>query len=102
MFRRSTATALFLLSGLAIGAAFAQEAKKPVQANPVAVGTPPGRTAIGGQGAIGQELSKKQMEVIQKVNLYFNQLGSIKGTFVQTSADGKRLRGKFYVKRPGR
>jgi outer membrane lipoprotein-sorting protein len=25
-----------------------------------------------------------------------------KGVFVQTSADNKRLRGKFYVKRPGR
>ena len=26
----------------------------------------------------------------------------IKGVFVQTSADNKRLRGKFYVKQPGR
>ena len=42
------------------------------------------------------------MEVVQRVNLYLNQLGSLKGTFVQTSADGKRLRGKFYVNRPGR
>ena len=29
-------------------------------------------------------------------------MGDLKGTFVQTSADNKRLRGKFYVKRPGR
>ncbi len=32
---------------------------------------------------------------------YFNQMGDMKGLFVQTSADNKRLRGKFYVKRPG-
>ena len=92
MVRRSTATALLLLSGVAIGGVSAQEPKKPAQVNPVAVGG----------GATGAELSKKQMEVVQRVSLYFNQLGSLKGTFVQTSADGKRLRGKFYVNRPGR
>src|SRR5262249_54292840 len=33
---------------------------------------------------------------------YFNRLGNVKGTFVQTSADNKRQRGKFYISRPGR
>jgi len=103
MFTRWTATALFvLLSGLAIGGISAQDPKKPTQANPVAVGTPPSQSVNRGGGATGAELTKKQMEVIQRVNLYLNQLGSLKGTFVQTSADGKRLRGKFYVNRPGR
>ena len=50
----------------------------------------------------GEEFDKKQMELIQKVNAYFNQMSEIKGLFVQTSADNKRQRGKFYVKRPGR
>jgi outer membrane lipoprotein-sorting protein len=97
-----TATALLLLSGLAIGGVSAQEPKKPAQGNPVAVGTPPSQNINRAAGATGAELSKKQMEVVQRVNLYFNQLGSLKGSFVQTSADGKRLRGKFYVSRPGR
>ena len=28
-------------------------------------------------------------------------MGDMKGNFVQTSADNKRLRGKFFIKRPG-
>jgi outer membrane lipoprotein-sorting protein len=50
----------------------------------------------------GEEFDKKQIELIQKVTGYFNQMTEIKGGFVQTSADNKRLRGKFYVKQPGR
>ncbi len=102
MARRCTATAVLLLSGLAIGGVSAQEPKKPVHGNPVAVGTPPSQFINRAKGATGVELSKKQMEVVQRVNLYFNQLGNLKGSFVQTSADGKRQRGKFYVSRPGR
>ena len=103
MFRRCTVTALFvLLSSLAIVGVSAQETKKPARANPLAVGTPPSQAVTHGGGATGTELSKKQMEIVQRVNLYFNQLSSLKGTFIQTSADGKRLRGKLYVNRPGR
>src|SRR6202040_3037352 len=46
--------------------------------------------------------TKTQLELIQKVNGYFNQLRRLKGSFVQTGADNKRLRGKFYITRPGR
>ena len=48
-----------------------------------------------------QEFDAKQIDLIQKVTNYFNQLGDMKGNFVQFSADNKRLRGKFYLKRPG-
>ena len=68
----------------------------------MAIGTPSTQSVIRSGGATGGELNKKQIEVVQRVNLYFNQLSSLKGTFIQTSADGKRLRGKFYVNRPGR
>lgn len=54
-----------------------------------------------GPGVEGQELDATQVELVKKVNAYFNQMGDMKGTFVQTSADNKRLRGKFYLKRPG-
>jgi outer membrane lipoprotein-sorting protein len=61
---------------------------------------------IGPTGTIGggsdQRLSKKQTELVRKVNSYFNQLTNLKGTFLQTSADNKRQRGKFYISRPGR
>ena len=53
-------------------------------------------------GVVGEQLDKKQIELVQKVNGYFNQMGDMKGLFVQTNADNKRSRGKFYVKRPGR
>ena len=33
---------------------------------------------------------------------YFSELNTLQGNFVQTSADNKRMKGKFYVKRPGR
>jgi len=36
------------------------------------------------------------------VTAYFNRLTNLKGTFVQTSGDNKRQRGKFYISRPGR
>jgi hypothetical protein len=70
MLRRCTATALFvLLSSLAIDGVSAQEPKKPARANPLAVGTPPSQSVNKGGGATGAQLSKKQMEVVQRVNL---------------------------------
>jgi outer membrane lipoprotein-sorting protein len=99
MARRSAGTVLSLLSALTV--ASAQDAKRPVAPDPVAVGAPLDQTITRSGGAVGDQLSRKQVEIVQKVNAYFNQLTSLKGTFVQTSADSNRLHGKFYVKRPG-
>jgi outer membrane lipoprotein-sorting protein len=52
-------------------------------------------------GVEGQELDAKQLDLVKRVNAYFNQMSDMKGSFTQTSADNKRLRGKFYIKRPG-
>jgi outer membrane lipoprotein-sorting protein len=61
---------------------------------------------IGPSGTIpdgsGQTLSRKQIELVRKVNAYFNKITNLKGTFLQTGADNKRQRGKFYISRPGR
>lgn len=46
------------------------------------------------------EFSPKQLDLIQKISDFFNQMGDMKGEFLQTSPDGKKLRGKIYVKRP--
>ena len=99
-------TAQFALLAL-VGAAMAgglpvaqAQDPKTLPANPVGVGGNWSQTVK--QEPAGQEFDKKQMELIQKVSAYFNQMGDLKGAFVQTSADNKRLRGKFYVKRPGR
>ena len=53
-------------------------------------------------GTSGISLDEKQTEVIKKVSGYFGRLENLKGSFVQTGADKKRMRGKFFVKRPGR
>ncbi len=50
----------------------------------------------------GLMLNDAQTEVVRRVNGYFNTLGDLKGNFVQTTADNKRMKGKFMVKRPGR
>jgi outer membrane lipoprotein-sorting protein len=80
----------------------AQDAKKPIPPNPVGAGGMWSQTVNKEAAIAGEEFDKKQMELIQKVTGYFNHMTEIKGLFVQTSADNKRVRGKFYVKQPGR
>jgi outer membrane lipoprotein-sorting protein len=80
-----------------IGPGVAQSVKGPT---PAAV--PSWNQTVTKEGGVaGQEFDAKQIDLINKVTAYFNQMGDMKGLFVQTSADNKRLRGKFYVKRPG-
>jgi outer membrane lipoprotein-sorting protein len=50
----------------------------------------------------GLKLEPAQAEVVKKVSDYFAKLGSLKGAFVQTGADKKRMKGKFVLKRPGK
>ena len=47
-------------------------------------------------------LDARQTELVNKFRGYFSDLNTLQGNFVQTSADNKRMKGKFYVKRPGR
>jgi outer membrane lipoprotein-sorting protein len=49
-----------------------------------------------------QQLTEHQVNVVQRVNSYFNQLGLLEGSFVQTASDGKRQRGMLHIQRPGR
>lgn len=50
----------------------------------------------------GIVLDAAQTEAVKTVSAYFAELSNLKGEFVQTNADNKRMRGKFFVKRPGR
>jgi outer membrane lipoprotein-sorting protein len=78
--------------GVGVGAvAIAQPSKAPAEWGQTVT-----KEATGG----GQELDAKQTEIVNKLTAYFNQMGDSKGEFNQTSADGKRLRGKIYIKRP--
>lgn len=81
-------------------AVVAQEAKQ-VPNNAVGGATWTAKVNQDG-GVAGLTLDAKQIETVKLVSGYFNDLQNMKGAFTQTSADNKRLRGKFYVKRPGR
>jgi len=78
----------------------AQEAKKGVAPNPAGAGTWNANVAPEPSGSI--TLDEGQTAIIKRVDAYFNELANLKGSFVQTSADKKRMRGKFYLKKPGR
>jgi len=87
---------LLAMTGIGLGVpSVAQTAKTPPAPPPTW-----GQTVTKEANGAGQELDAKQTEIIRKVTAYLNEMGDMKGTFVQTSADNKRLRGKFYVKRP--
>jgi outer membrane lipoprotein-sorting protein len=82
--------AVVAVSTLLGGAAIAQAPKVPV--------SPDWNQTVTRDPAA--DFDTKQLEVIQKLTAYFNEMGNMKGVFHQISPDGKRLRGKIYVKRP--
>lgn len=47
-------------------------------------------------------LSPEQAAAVETVSGYFKELANLKGVFLQTDPDRKQVRGRFYVKRPGR
>ena len=54
------------------------------------------------KAAGGIELDAHQKEIIDKVSSYFSCIHTLQGSFLQTSSDNRRMKGKFYVQRPGR
>ncbi|MBS0242539.1 MAG: outer-membrane lipoprotein carrier protein LolA [Proteobacteria bacterium] len=76
----------------------AQDKKGPQ--SPVGGGGTP--AAASDAAANGITLDAAQTETVKKVSAYFNTLDNLKGAFLQTNADGKKLRGKFFMKKPGR
>lgn len=72
-----------------------------------------GNTQVGGAGwntkhanadsaTDGITLDARQIELVKKVSNYFNGIENMRGAFLQTTADNKRMKGKFFMKRPGR
>ena len=59
-------------------------------------------TVIAAPDPNAPQFSEEQLAAIQKVSTYFNKLDNLKGNFLQTDPDKKQMRGKFYVKKPGR
>lgn len=104
----------------AAGAGVAQEAKQPAaQPDPKAAASaakPDAKPDAKADGNVdgwngevapanataGISLDEKQTEAVKTVSKYFSDLKSLKGAFVQTGADSKKMKGKFFVLRPGR
>src|SRR5690606_2064724 len=61
--------------------------------------TPP---APGTAPATATDLTPEQLEIVRKINDYFNGITFLQGRFHQINADGTTTKGKFYVRRPGR
>lgn len=94
-----------------VGSVQAQDAK-PAPGAPAATTPAPAKPGAGEGGWVqevapagstsGIALDEKQTELVKQVSSYFADLKGLKGAFVQTGADKKKLKGKFYVKRPGK
>lgn len=71
------------------------------QPNPLGAGwnakfgvTPPANSAFRN--------TPEQVAIVQKINAYFNAMNNLEGSFVQTDADDKRKKGRFFIERPGK
>ena len=58
-------------------------------------------TAVG-EEASGITLDAHEKDIVDKVSSYFSGIHTLQGSFLQTSSDNRRMKGKFYVQRPGR
>lgn len=57
---------------------------------------------VAPKGTTGITLDPSQTGIVDKVGAYFSSLDTLQGRFVQTSADGKVMKGKFIMKKPGK
>ena len=112
------ATGLALAAALAGSSAWGQAQAPAKQPQPAPIPAPaPAQAAPAGPSVgstawtpnvtkdgtvVGIQLDEKQVEALRRVSTYFNNLKNLKGAFVQTTAENKRLRGQFYMKQPGR
>lgn len=94
--------ALAAAMSLFASASVAQDAKKGPPANAVGATGGWGSSTTKEGASAGVAFDARQMAVIGEINAYFNSMINLRGVFVQTGADKVRMRGKFYVKRPGR
>jgi len=96
--RARAALAVLALAATAVGAT-AQDRKPP---ETPATGQAWTAQTKAEPAVAGITLDARQTELVRKVNDYFNGIEDLRGSFVQTTADNKRQRGKFFMKKPGR
>jgi outer membrane lipoprotein-sorting protein len=50
----------------------------------------------------GITLDAHQRDIVRKISDYFSGIHTLQGSFLQTGSDNRRMKGKFYLSRPGR
>lgn len=86
--------------GLMLGVSgAAAESKDAPSSTPVG---PSWSAEVAPDGSSSIALDPQQTKDIQGVSDYFNSLKTLKGKFIQTAADGKVMKGKFMMMRPGK
>jgi outer membrane lipoprotein-sorting protein len=101
----SVASIIGTLTGVSMAFALiadpvAAQDRKPAQNS---AGAPGWNTQTAAEsGVTGIVLEPRQVEIVQLVSGYFNSIEDMRGAFVQTTSDNKRMRGKFFMKKPGR
>jgi outer membrane lipoprotein-sorting protein len=105
---------LRLITGVAVfalcaGDVLSQDVNGPASTLAAAPTAPAPKAAVDGwtgevapNNTDGITLDAHQTQLVQDVSNYFASVQSLKGDFVQIGADKKRMRGKFFVMRPGR
>jgi outer membrane lipoprotein-sorting protein len=91
-------------------AAPSEPAAKPAEPAKAAAATPPANAANGAWNAEvapsnstdGIALDTHQKDVVNKISGYFAGINTLQGSFLQTGSDNRRMKGKFYLSRPGR
>lgn len=80
------------------------EAPQPTASAPNAVGVGNWNPKFSTAPAANSEFTgtPEQMTIVQNINAYFNNAKNLEGNFLQTDADDKRKKGKFYIERPGK
>lgn len=101
------AAVALLLTGagaLAPAGAFAEEtsSQATTDTNPVGVTSTWETNVAPGSTDPAAPLDDRANALIAKVNDYFNKMHNLQGEFLQTDAEAKQQKGKFYIKRPGR
>jgi outer membrane lipoprotein-sorting protein len=67
--------------------------------------TPPARPTAptpAPTAAVAPAVAETDMQIVTRINAYFNGMTNISGLFVQTDPDNRQKSGRFYLERPGK
>jgi outer membrane lipoprotein-sorting protein len=57
---------------------------------------------VAADGKSGLSLDETQTQIVKDIDAYFNDLGDLKGRFIQHAKGKRSMRGKFLMQRPGK